>query len=679
MISALNRTVSAVAVFTLMACTAWPGPFGSQADEQRLADQAFKPAIAEAQPSQVLEVSVVPELAETLATGTLSDIAAAIADGRVTSEQMVEAYLARINTIDRSGPTLQSVLALNPNALEDAKAADAAQASGETLGPLHGVPILLKDNIESADPVATTAGALVLKDNVTGRDAPLVAGLRQAGAIILGKTNLSQWANFRSTGSISGWSALGGQVRNPHMLDRTPCGSSSGSGAATAAALAAGTVGTETNGSIICPSTMNGIVGFKPTVGLVSQERIVPISSTQDTAGPMTRSVRDAALMLTAMATGEGATDFAAGLDENFLSGKRVGVLRFAVGDNPDIRALFDAATAELEEQGAILVDIDAVDLPDGYWDMEFKVLMAEFKHTVNAYLADAAPGVQHRTLTDVIAFNEAHADRELTLFDQDILTMSNEQPALDDEDYITARDTILKASHENGIDKWLTENDLDVLVAPSSSPAFLVDAVFGDNFNGGTGAGYIAAIAGYPHITVPMGEVRGLPVGLSFMSTAGGDAAVLSAGYAYEQATGHIAPPAYHLNAEGVPAIAAAMRRPNNEYGQMSVTLYGLQTCDTCKKARKALESAGTSVTFVDIRAEADLASKVPAWLAAIGPDRLVNRRSTTWRNLSETERSTDVQDLLIANPTLIKRPVIERGGQVYSGWSKDEQKSLL
>ncbi|MEM7661268.1 MAG: amidase [Pseudomonadota bacterium] len=518
---------------------------------------------AEAQTTEnnTLEAVITPTIAEYLAKESLSNIAKAIAAGDVTSEQMVETYLERIRTIDGSGPTLQSVLALNHNALSDARAADAALAAGELLGPLHGVPILLKDNIETADPVATTAGALALKDNITGRDAPLAAGLREAGAIILGKTNLSQWANFRSSNSISGWSALGGQVRNPHMLDRTPCGSSSGSGAAAAAALAAGTVGTETNGSVICPSSMNGVVGFKPTVGLVSQTGIVPISSTQDTAGPMTRTVKDAALMLSAMAT-EDDTDFVAALSTDALDGKRVGVLRFATGPNAEVNALFDQALADLEAKGATLVDIESEDLPDDYWSNEGLVLETEFKHTLNAYLATTDPeNITTRTLSDVITFNDDNAEIELAIFGQDILQESDTRPDLDDAAYKAALASILEASRENGIDKWLTDNNLDVLVAPSYTAAFLVDAVHGDNFNGGTGAGYIAAIAGYPHLTVPMGLVRGLPVGLSFMSTAGKDADVLAMGYAYEQATRHIAEPAYLKSAEDLPSIANAMR----------------------------------------------------------------------------------------------------------------------
>ncbi|MEL7128375.1 MAG: amidase [Pseudomonadota bacterium] len=522
---------------------------------------AALPPISNAPGTKILEAIAAPNPADKLAKATLPEIAAALAAGDVSSEDMVAAYLARIETIDRSGPTLQSVLSINPNALADAKAADAARAEGNLIGPLHGVPVLLKDNIETRDPLPTTAGALALKDNYVDRDAPLTAGLRAAGAIILGKTNLSQWANFRSTTSISGWSALGGQVRNPHMLDRTPCGSSSGSGAAAAAALAAATIGTETNGSVICPSAMNGIVGFKPTVGLVPQTGIVPISSTQDTAGPMTRSVRGAAMMLTAMVQGPEPTDFAAPLDAGFLSGKRVGILRFAEGDNPDVSEQFANALGTLEAQGVILVEIDTLALPDTFGKDEFAVLMAEFKETVNAYLADAAPAVTTRTLTDLIAFNEAHADIELTLFDQDILTMSDAQPPLTDDAYLSALETILTAARAEGIDKLRADYDVDLLVAPTLGPAFMVDAVHGDVSRRGIGAGYIAAIAGYPHITVPMGMVKGLPIGLSFIGTAGQDGDVLNAGYAFEQATLAIVEPAFLPNAEGVDTIHRAMR----------------------------------------------------------------------------------------------------------------------
>jgi len=496
---------------------------------------------------------------------SLPEIAAALQSGEVTSEDLVKDYLARIEEVDRAGPSLQSVLALNPDALDEARALDAKRAAGEALGPLHGVPVVLKDNIETRDNLATTAGALALKDNVTGRDAPLAAGLREAGAIILGKTNLSQWANFRSNDSMSGWSALGGQVRNPHMLDRNPCGSSSGSGAAVAASLAAGAVGTETNGSIICPSNVNGIVGFKPTVGLVSQQYIVPISSSQDTAGPMTKTVKGAAMMLTAMATGEAKTDYAAALDEGALQGARVGVLRYAQGSNADIIAHFDKAVADLEAAGAILVEVEEFE-PQGenFWGEAYDVLKYEFKATLNEYLADAPDSVTARTLEELITFNEANAEIELALFDQSIFVESQEMGSLDDDGYVAARDNVQSATRENGIDALLAQYEVDVLVSPSGPVSPRVDPINGDVWPEWAGAGSLPAIAGYPHITVPMGTVHGVPVGFSFIGAKDEDAAVLSYGYAYEQATHHRAEPQYLKSAEEREEIGKAMRRPN-------------------------------------------------------------------------------------------------------------------
>ncbi|MEO0451961.1 MAG: amidase family protein, partial [Pseudomonadota bacterium] len=383
----------------------------------------------------------------TLLAQTLPELSDALSAGEITAVELVTAYQDRIETVDRNGPTLQSVLSVNPNALADAEASDARRAAGEALGPLDGIPILLKDNIESLDPIATTAGALALKDNVTGRDSPLVAGLRAQGAIILGKTNLSQWANFRSNDSMSGWSALGGQVRNPHMLDRNPCGSSSGSGAAAASSMAAGTVGTETNGSIICPSNVNGIVGFKPTVGLVAQDYIVPISSSQDTAGPMTKSVKGAAMMMNAMATGEAATDYVTGLDAGSLAGQRVGVLRFAQGSTADIQGRFNAALEILVAQEAELVEIEAF-TPDAenFWGDALSVLQYEFKHTLNEYLTTTPDTVTARTLADLIAFNEANAEIELALFDQSIFDASEEKGPITDQEYLDAVSAIQSA-----------------------------------------------------------------------------------------------------------------------------------------------------------------------------------------------------------------------------------------
>ena len=493
---------------------------------------------------------------------SLPEIVEGLETGQVSSVELVLAYQDRIERIDKNGPTLQSVLSLNPTALDDARDSDERRMLGKSWGLLDGVPVLLKDNIESLDPIATTAGALALKDNVTGRDSPLVAGLRAQGAIVLGKTNLSQWANFRSNESMSGWSALGGQVRNPHMLDRNPCGSSSGSGAAAAASLAAGTVGTETNGSVICPSNVNGIVGFKPTVGLVSQQYIVPISHSQDTAGPMTKTVKGAALMLTAMAGIEASTDYAAGLDAGSLAGTRVGVMRFAQGSNADIHARFDAALAVLEGQGAELVEIDAFEPDaDNFWGDALSVLEYEFKHTLNAYLADTPDSVTARSLADVISFNEANEDVELALFDQDLLESSEAKGPLTDESYLTALASIQTASRENGIDKLLAEHSVDMLVAPSGPVSPRIDPINGDTWPSWAGAGYLAAIAGYPHITVPMGEIHGVPIGLSIMGAKDMDADILSWGYAYEQASQMRVEPQYLPNAEARPEIAAAMK----------------------------------------------------------------------------------------------------------------------
>lgn len=492
----------------------------------------------------------------------LPQIARALKAGEVTAEELVTLYINRIDAIDRAGPMLQSILTLNPSAIDEARALDTKRAAGDVPGPLHGVPLLIKDNIETRDNMPTTAGALALKDNFTGRDAPLVAGLRAAGAIILGKSNLSQWANFRSNTSISGWSALGGQVRNPHMLDRNPCGSSSGSGAAVAASLAAGAVGTETNGSIICPSNVNGIVGFKPTVGLVSQQYIVPISSSQDTAGPMTKTVEGAAMLLTAMATGPARTDYVAALDEKSLHGKRVGVLRYAMGTNTNIIKLFKAALGALEQAGATLVDINTPGPRAKNFDRYvFDLMKYEFKATLNEYLGRAPATVETRNLADVIAFNKAHADIELSLFGQDIFEACASLPGLDDPDYILARDTVQEATRADGIDALLAEHDVEVLVAPTGPVAPRLDPINGDVWPDFPGVSSMAAIAGYPHMSVPMGTVHAIPVGLSFIGARNADASVLSFGYAYEQRTHLRAEPEYLPDAEAHTGIAQALR----------------------------------------------------------------------------------------------------------------------
>ena len=493
---------------------------------------------------------------------SLPEIAEAIAAGEASSEEVVQAFLTRIAMIDRSGPTLRSIISVNPDALDEAKRLDRMMARGEVMGPLHGVPVLLKDNIESLDAMPTTAGSLALVDNVTGRDSPLVAGLRAVGAIILGKTNLSQWANFRSEDSMSGWSSLGGQVQNPHALDRNPCGSSSGSGAAAAASLAAGTVGTETNGSVICPSNANGIVGFKPTVGLVSGQYIVPISSSQDTAGPMTKTVKGAAMMLTAMATAENRQDYVVGLSADYLAGKKIGVMAFARGGNHDIHLLFDAAVEKLKALGAEIVVIEErPDAPDNFWPSARAVLDFEFKATLNDYLASTPSTVKARTLADLIRFNEENAAIEMPLFDQSIFLGAEEKGDLTTPDYIEARDLVQKATREEGIDKLLAENDVDMLLAPSGPVVPRIDAANGDVWPSFPGVGWMAAIAGYPHGTVPMGTVHGLPVGLSFMAGKDSDAEVLAAMYAFEQATMARAEPTYIPSIDVRPEVADGVK----------------------------------------------------------------------------------------------------------------------
>jgi amidase len=443
----------------------------------------------------------------------------------------VDFALKRIERIDHSGPKLQSVLLINPKARDIANSLDAETTKRS---PLHGVPVLIKDNIETSD-MPTTAGSTVLSANNTGRDSPLVKNLRSSGAVVLGKSNLSQWANFRSTNSTSGWSALGTQTKNPHALNRSPCGSSSGSGAAVAAGIVPAAVGTETNGSIICPSAMNGIVGFKPTVGVIPQDLIVPISSSQDTAGPMTLTVEDAAIMMDAM-TGKGSA-YREAAKGGTLSGKRIGVLSFARGSNSGVNTNFDAALEALKAEGAVLVEIEAYDTPEGFWSAAFDVLKYEFKATLNDYLAETASGVTARTLADVIRETK-DTPAEIAVFDQDILEMSEALGGLDSEEYLQALELVQTATRKDGIDKFIGSESLDALVAPTAAPTFLIDHVYGDNYPSGTGAGWMAAIAGYPHITVPMGEVNGLPVGLSFMGQAGQDENIMAIGYAYEQSS---------------------------------------------------------------------------------------------------------------------------------------------
>lgn len=503
---------------------------------------------------------------------TIAQLQADLTSGAVTSEQLVQAYLDRIEAVDRSGPTLNSIIALNPDALEQARALDAERAAGRVRGPLHGIPILLKDNIESADPMPTTAGSLALVNNVTNRDAPLVARLREAGAIILGKTNLSEWANIRSSASSSGWSAVGGLTRNPYALDRNACGSSSGSGAAAAASLAAITIGTETDGSIVCPSAINGLVGIKPTVGLVSRTHIVPISHSQDTAGPMGRTVADVAAVLTVIAgtdANDAATaeadarraDYSAALNADALRGRRIGVARFMAGFSRDVDARFALAIEQLQASGAEVVEIEA--LPSGVdrgqiGQDEYAILLAELRTDLDAYLATTPEAVTTRTLADVIAFN-AETPAETVFFGQDIFEQAQATGGTSSPAYVAAHRRA-RAAAAAAIDRMLRENNVEAIVAPTLGPAWPTDVANGDHFTGG-GSSSLPAVSGYPHITVPMGSVYGLPVGLSFFAEAWSEAKLIGFAYAYEQRAQARVRPTYAPTINEHADVASALR----------------------------------------------------------------------------------------------------------------------
>lgn len=492
----------------------------------------------------LLAATACPAIAKTVSVEdvSLDRLGVMLRDGQVSSVDLTQAYLDRIAAMDRKGPALHAVIAVNPDALAQARALDAERKAGHVRGPLHGIPILVKDNIETADPLPTTAGSLALKDNLTRRDAPMIAYLRRAGAVILGKTNLSEWANIRSTHSMSGWSAVGGLVKNPYVLDRTACGSSSGSGAAVAASFAAAAIGTETDGSVVCPSSINGLVGFKPSIGLVSRTHVVPISHSQDTPGPMARSVKDAAILLSGMVgadPADGATagavtkDYTASLSANGLSGVRVGVLR-PEGLSVDLTQRYEAALGVLRAAGAVLVEVKSPKL-DGLGAAELTVLKTELKADLNTYLATTPASVRTRTLGAVIAFNREHASTEMPFFAQELFEDADKTAGLDDPAYRTARATSLRLAGVEGIDAMLKTAGAQILVEPTYAAAWLSDPIYGDTYEGQSAAS-LPAIAGYPHLTVPMGLVRGLPVGLSFIATKNADEVVLRAGYAYEQ-----------------------------------------------------------------------------------------------------------------------------------------------
>ncbi len=477
----------------------------------------------------------------------VSELQARMTRGALTSRALTAAYLARIAAVDTAGPTLRAVIETNPDALTIAAAMDAERRAGKVRGPLHGIPVLIKDNIDTGDRMQTTAGSLSLVGQPAPRDAFIVERLRAAGAVLLGKTNLSEWANFRSTRSTSGWSGRGGQTRNPYVLDRNPCGSSSGTAAAIAASLATVGIGTETDGSIICPSSICGLVGIKPTVGLVSRSGIIPISVTQDTAGPMARTVADAAALLGVM-VGEdardaatqsrpgGVVDYTAALDRRALSGARIGVARNMAGFHPLVDAAFEQAIVALRAAGAVIVDPADVPTVNRTDDPELEVLLYEFKDGLNAYLASRGATSRMKTLADIIDFNTSNASREMPWFGQEQLERAQAKGSLADAAYRDALAACRRLSRTEGLDVVLATHKVDAIVAPSNGPSWPIDLLSGDRYTGGNSS--VASVAGYPSITVPMGFVGPLPVGFSFIGGAWSEPRLIALAYAFEQAT---------------------------------------------------------------------------------------------------------------------------------------------
>jgi amidase len=477
---------------------------------------------------------------------TIADLQAGMASGKYTARSIAEKYLGRIEEIDKRGPALASVIEVNPDALAIADGLDKERAQKHVRGPMHGIPVLIKDNIDTADRMQTTAGSLALLGSKPVRDSFVAQRLREAGAVILGKTNLSEWANIRSSHSSSGWSGRGGQTKNPYALDRNPCGSSSGSGAATAANLCAVAVGTETDGSVVCPASANGLVGIKPTVGLVSRAGIIPISHSQDTAGPMARTVRDAAILLgamegvdardsvTAASVGKAAADYTKFLDPNGLKGARIGVARKYFGFSDPVDALINEVVAEIKGAGAEVVD--PADLPSHgkFGESEFMVLLYELKADLNAYLA-ARPGAPG-SLKEIIDFNNSNKSKEMPYFDQDIFIKAEAKGPLTSKEYTDALEKDLKLSRTEGIDAVMDQFKLDAIMAPTAGPAWFTDWVNGDCSNGGSSNA--AAVAGYPDITVPAGFIFGLPVGVSFFGRAWSEGTLLKIAYGFEQLT---------------------------------------------------------------------------------------------------------------------------------------------
>jgi amidase len=517
------------------------------------------PAVAATPPPAVAAYASIAQLQQRMDAGTLS------------SRMLAQEFIARIREIDQSGPMLHAVIELNPKALTLADALDASRGAGLPRGPLQGIPVLLKDNVDTGDDMLTTAGSLALVDAPAPRDAGLVERLRKAGALILGKTNLSEWANFRSTHASSGWSGRGGQTRNPYVLDRNPCGSSAGSGAAVAAGLTTVAIGTETDGSIICPAAANGIVGIKPTLGLVSRSGIVPISHSQDTAGPMARTVADAAALLSVIAgsdprdpaTAEAdrhATDYTRFLDPNGLRGKRIGVVRKLAGAEPNADRILEQSIALMKAQGAIIIDPVTVPHLADLGEAEMTVLLYEFKHDLNAYLA-TRPQLKVKSLADLIAFNRRESAREMPWFGQELFEQAQAKGPLSDRDYIDALAKAKRLSGPEGIDAALAKNHLDALLAPSWGPSFVTDLVLGDHVVSGDptvgGASQPAAVAGYPSITVPAGFAHHLPVGIVLFGAKWSEPTLISIAYGFEQHARAWQPPRFLDSVDGTSQMA--------------------------------------------------------------------------------------------------------------------------
>ncbi|HEX8177047.1 MAG TPA: amidase [Pyrinomonadaceae bacterium] len=512
--------------------------------------------------SPVLSGSVQPVFSQNrtrafeLDEATITDLQAGMQSGRWTARSLAEKYLSRIEEIDKRGPALNSVIEVNPDAERIAEALDRERKAGRVRGPLHGIPVLIKDNIDTADRMMTTAGSLALVGARPPRDAFIVERLRASGAVILGKTNLSEWANFRSTHSTSGWSGRGGQTRLPYVLDRNPCGSSSGSGVAVAANLCAVSVGTETDGSIVCPSSANSIVGIKPTLGLVSRSGIIPIAHSQDTAGPMARTVRDACILLAALAgtdprdeaTGAARTkllsDYTRFLDPAGLRGARIGVARKFFGFSDHVDKLMSESLDVMKRAGAILIDPADVETAGKFDDTELEVLLYEFKADLNKYLAGLGLGAPVRSLKEIIAFNERNRDREMPYFGQELFIRAEAKGPLTSREYRQALAKNLLLSRARGIDATMRKHGLDAIVAPTGGPPWTTDLINGDHFSGASSTP--AAVAGYPNISVPAGYVYGLPVGISFFGRAWSEPLLIKLAYAFEQATKQRAAPKF-------------------------------------------------------------------------------------------------------------------------------------